>query len=92
MRSRSDPIVGLKTVLLDLNIASEKEINAYDKAARKYVDEQVAEAEADAPPDAKMEILFEDVYAKGSEIPELRGRISDDTWNFEKNDFTNHVY
>ena len=92
MRSRSDPIVGLKTVLLDLNIASEKEINAYDKAARKYVDEQVAEAEADPPPDAKMEILFEDVYAKGSEIPELRGRICDDTWNLEKNDFTNHVY
>ncbi|RKP31439.1 hypothetical protein METBISCDRAFT_30153 [Metschnikowia bicuspidata] len=92
MRSRSDPIAGLKTVLLDLKIASEEEINAYDKAARKYVDEQVAEAEADAPPEAKMEILFEDVYARGSEITELRGRISDDTWNFEKNDFSNHVY
>lgn len=92
MRSRNDPIAGLKAVLMDLNIASEDEIKAYDKAARKYVDEQVAEAEADAPPEAKMEILFEDVYAKGSEVPELRGRISDDTWNFEKNAFSNHVY
>lgn len=92
MRSRNDPIAGLKAVLLDLDIATEEEIKAYDKAARSYVDEQVAEAEADAPPEAKMEILFEDVYAKGSEVPELRGRISDDTWNFEKNAFSNHVY
>lgn len=92
MRSRNDPIAGLKAVLLDLNIATEEEIKSYDKAARSYVDEQVAEAEADAPPEAKMEILFEDVYAKGSEVPELRGRISDDTWNFEKNAFSNHVY
>uniref|UniRef100_A0A0L0P7F3 Pyruvate dehydrogenase E1 component subunit alpha n=1 Tax=Candidozyma auris TaxID=498019 RepID=A0A0L0P7F3_CANAR len=92
MRSRNDPIAGLKAVLLDLNIADEAEIKSYDKAARKYVDEQVAAAEADAPPEAKMSILFEDVYVRGSEVPELRGRISDDTWNFEKNDFTNHVY
>lgn len=92
MRSRNDPIAGLKLVLLDLGIATEDEIKGYDKAARKYVDEQVAEAEADAPPEAKMEILFEDVYARGSEVPELRGRISDDTWNFEKNAFSNHVY
>lgn len=92
MRSRNDPIAGLKAVLLDLDIASEDEIKTYDKAARKYVDEQVAEAEADAPPEAKMSILFEDVYAKGSEVPELRGRISDDSWNFQTNDFSHHVY
>lgn len=92
MRSRNDPIAGLKATLLDLNIATEEEIKSYDKAARKYVDEQVAEAEADSPPEAKMSILFEDVYAAGSEIKELRGRISDDTWNFEKGDFSNKVY
>lgn len=92
MRSRNDPIAGLKAVLLDKNIATEDEVKAYDKAARKYVDEQVAAAEADAPPEARMDILFEDVYVKGSEVPVLRGRISDDSWDFKKNDFLNKVY
>lgn len=92
MRSRNDPIAGLRATLLDLNIATEDEIKAWDKDARKYVDEQVAEAENDAPPEAKMSILFEDIYVPGSEVKELRGRISDDTWNFEKNDFSNRVY
>ena len=64
MRSRNDPIAGLKAVLLEKEIASEDEIKSYDKAARKYVDEQVAAAEADAPPEAKMDILFEDVYVQ----------------------------
>lgn len=77
----------MKAVLLDKNIATEDEVKAYDKAARKYVDEQVAAAEADAPPEARMDILFEDVYVKGSEVPVLRGRISDDSWDFKKNDF-----
>ncbi|CAK7896049.1 pyruvate dehydrogenase E1 component subunit alpha, mitochondrial [[Candida] anglica] len=92
MRSRNDPIAGLKARLLELNIATEEEIKSYDKAARKYVDEQSAAAQADAPPEAKMDILFEDVYVPGSEIKELRGRISDDTWNFEKGTFSNKVY
>lgn len=87
MRSRNDPISGLKQKLLDFDIASEDEIKAYDKEARKYVDEQVKEAEASPPPEAKMDILFEDVYVPGSEVPTLRGRISDDTWDFRKKGF-----
>ncbi|EGW35792.1 alpha subunit of pyruvate dehydrogenase [Spathaspora passalidarum NRRL Y-27907] len=92
MRSRNDPIAGLKATLLEKGIATEKEIKAYDKEARAYVDEQVAAAEADAPPEAKMDILFEDVYIPGSEIPTLRGRISDDTWDFKNKTFLNKVY
>lgn len=87
MRSQNDPITGLKLKLLDLGIATEQEIKSYDKSARKYVDEQVAKADASAPPEAKLSILFEDVYLKGSETPTLRGRIKEDTWDFTKNDF-----
>jgi pyruvate dehydrogenase E1 component alpha subunit len=87
MRSRNDPIAGLKAHLLDFNIATEEEIKAFDKSARKYVDEQVKLADASPPPDAKMDILFEDVYVPGSEIPILRGRIRDDSWSFEKGGF-----
>ncbi|KAG7195645.1 alpha subunit of pyruvate dehydrogenase [Scheffersomyces spartinae] len=92
MRSRNDPIAGLKAKLLELEIATEEEIKAYDKAARKYVDEEVALAEQDPAPEAKMDILFEDVYVPGSEIPVLRGRISDDSWDFKNKTFLNKVY
>ncbi|CCH61924.1 hypothetical protein TBLA_0F03900 [Henningerozyma blattae CBS 6284] len=87
MRSKNDPIAGLKMHILELGIASEEEIKSYDKAARKYVEEQVALAEADAPPEPKLSILFEDVYVKGTETPTLRGRIQHDTWDFAKQGF-----
>lgn len=92
MRTKSDPIASLKSVLLDLNIASEDEIKAYDKEARNYVNEQTALAEKDAAPEPRMDILFEDIYVRGSEVPSLRGRISDDSWDFNKKDFVNKVY
>ena len=92
MRSKSDPIAGLKATLLEKGIVTEEEIKSYDKEARKYVDEQVAAAESDLPPDASFDILFEDVYAPGSEIPVLRGRISDDSWDFKNKTFLNKVY
>lgn len=87
MRSRNDPIAGLKLTLLELGIATEDEIKSFDKEARKYVDEQVKEAQNSPPPEAKMDILFEDVYVKGTEVPILRGRVREDSWSFEKNGF-----
>ena len=87
MRSKNDPIAGLKMHLLELGIATEEEIKAYDKAARKYVDEQVELADAAPAPEAKMSILFEDVYVPGSETPTLRGRLQEDTWDFTNNKF-----
>jgi len=92
MRSRNDPIAGLKLQLLELGISTEEEIKSWDKEARAYVDEQVELADASPAPEAKMSILFEDVYVPGSEVPQLRGRISDDTWDFTKNDYANKVY
>lgn len=89
MRSKNDPIAGLKMHLLELGIATEDEVKAYDKAARKYVDEQVELADAAPPPEPKLSILFEDVYVKGTETPTLRGRITDDTWDFKKQGFAN---
>lgn len=91
MRLRNDPIAGLKLNLIELGIATEEEVKAYDKEARRLVDEEVAEAEQMAPPEAKMDILFEDVYVPGSEVPQLRGRISDDSWDFAKKGFAKEV-
>ncbi|VEU20153.1 DEKNAAC101074 [Brettanomyces naardenensis] len=87
VRSHRDPITHLKQNLLDLGVVTEKDIKGYDKEARKYVDSQVKEADEAPAPEAKMDILFEDVYVPGSEIPVLRGRIRDDSWDFAKKGF-----
>lgn len=87
VRTKRDPLAHLKQHMIDWNIASAKEVKAFDKEARKYVDSQVAEADASPEPEAKMDILFEDVYVPGSEVPILRGRIRDDSWSFKKHGF-----
>lgn len=84
MRSKNDPIAGLKLNMLQLGLATEEELKAYEKAARKYVDEQVELADASPAPGYEPELLFEDVYLKGTGIPQLRGRTVDETWDLEK--------
>jgi pyruvate dehydrogenase E1 component alpha subunit len=82
MRSSRDPITGIKAKLLDLGIATEEEIKALDKKARSYVDSQVQEAESSPAPEARPQVLFEDVYVPGTEIPVLRGRIPEENYTF----------
>jgi pyruvate dehydrogenase E1 component alpha subunit len=79
MRSTQDPIAGLKQKLLDWTVTTEEELKAIDKEARAHVDEEVAAAEKMAAPDATPQILFEDSYVKGSEIP-LRGRVIEENY------------
>ena len=82
MRSTNDPVAGLKQKLLDWGVTSEDELKAIDKEARSYVDGEVAEAEKMAAPDATPQILFEDIYVKGSEPQFLRGRIPDENYYY----------
>ncbi|KAK2790091.1 alpha subunit of pyruvate dehydrogenase [Onygenales sp. PD_10] len=82
MRSTNDPIAGLKQKLLDWGVTSEEELKAIDKDARAYVDAEVAEAEAMAPPEATPRILFEDTYVRGSEPVWTRGRTVDETFYY----------
>ncbi|KLJ08068.1 pyruvate dehydrogenase E1 component subunit alpha [Blastomyces silverae] len=82
MRSTNDPIAGLKQKLLDWGVTSEEELKAIDKDARKYVDDEVAEAELMAEPDATPRILFEDTYVRGSEPQWTRGRTIDETFYY----------
>ncbi|KAK2813320.1 alpha subunit of pyruvate dehydrogenase [Emmonsiellopsis sp. PD_5] len=82
MRSTNDPIAGLKQKLLDWGVTSEEELKGIDKDARAYVDAEVAEAEAMAPPEATPRILFEDTYVRGSEPAWTRGRTIDETFYY----------
>ncbi|KAK9451378.1 dehydrogenase E1 component-domain-containing protein [Limtongia smithiae] len=84
MRSTHDPITGLKEKLISWGVATEDELKVLEKEIRAYVDKEVEEAEACAPPDATADILFEDVYVKGTEIPVLRGRIPEENYSFAK--------
>jgi pyruvate dehydrogenase E1 component alpha subunit len=83
MRSTQDPIAGLKTKLLDWGIVkNEEELKAIDKSAREAVDKEVAEAEEMPAPDSTPQILFEDVYVRGSEPNFLRGRVPEENYYY----------
>lgn len=83
MRSTNDPIAGLKQKILDWEITTEDELKKIDKEARAHVNEEVAAAEAMAVPEAKPEILFEDIYVRGSEPEYIRGRIPEENHYFQ---------
>ena len=82
MRSTNDPIAGLKQKILDWKVMTEDELKALDKAARAFVDEEVAIAEAMPVPDNSTRILFEDIYVRGSEPRWMRGRTVDETFYY----------
>lgn len=84
MRSTNDAIAGLKQKILDWEVSTEDELKSIDKAARSYIAEEVAAAEAMPIPDAKPEILFEDIYVRGSEPQYIRGRTTDENFYFSK--------
>jgi pyruvate dehydrogenase E1 component alpha subunit len=82
MRSSNDAIQGLKSQLLEWGIVKESQLKEIDKAARKKVDDEVAQAEKSPEPDGTPKILFEDVYVKGSEPKSLRGRILEENYSY----------
>lgn len=83
MRSTQDPIAGLKQKLLDWGVTSEEELKTIDKEARSAVDAEVAEAEKMPPPDNTPQILFEDIYVRGSEPTFLRGRTPEENFYYD---------
>jgi pyruvate dehydrogenase E1 component alpha subunit len=82
MRSTQDPIAGLKQKLIEWNVVTEEELKGIDKDARSAVDKEVAEAEGMAPPDSTPQILYEDIYVRGSEPQFMRGRTPDENYYY----------
>lgn len=87
MRSTNDPIAGLKQKLLDWGVVSEDELKQIDKEARSNVDAEVAEAEKMEPPEPTPEVLYEDIYVRGSEPEFLRGRTPEENFYYTEADF-----
>ncbi|KAE8153403.1 pyruvate dehydrogenase E1 component subunit alpha [Aspergillus avenaceus] len=76
----NDPISNFKERLIDWGVFSEDEAKAIDKDVRSKVNSEVAEAEKMPAPEMKMDILFEDMYVRGSEPQQRRGRTIDETY------------
>jgi len=73
MRSKNDPITGLKTRILDWGILKEDELKNLDKEAKTEVDAAVEEAKNSPFPDPAKD-MWTDVYFKGTAPEWLRGR------------------
>ena len=82
MRSTQDPIAGLKQKLLEWEVTTEDELKSLDKSAREAIDKEVAEAEAMEFPDATPQILYEDIYVRGSEPQFMRGRVTEENYYY----------
>ncbi|KAK6067656.1 pyruvate dehydrogenase E1 component [Seiridium cupressi] len=82
MRSTNDPIAGLKQKMLDWSVVTEDELKTIDKEARKHVNDEVAAAEAMAVPETTPQILYEDIYARGTEPQFIRGRTAEENYYF----------
>lgn len=84
MRSTNDPIAGLKHKLLDWAVVTDDELKQMDKQTRAAIDADVAEAEAMAAPEPSADVLYEDIYVRGTEPAFLRGRTPEETHYFDQ--------
>eukprot|EP00835_Amoeboradix_gromovi_P002349 NODE_131_length_18300_cov_0.442668.p12 type:complete len:156 gc:universal NODE_131_length_18300_cov_0.442668:1295-828(-) len=66
MRSRRDPINGLKTRLLSESIATEEELKSIDKACKEHVDKSVDEAKMS--PEPSLDELHTDIYVEKTKM------------------------
>ncbi|ORE01721.1 hypothetical protein BCV72DRAFT_339216 [Rhizopus microsporus var. microsporus] len=80
MRSSSDPITGLKNVLVEHGLATEEELKAIDKECRKDVAEATKKAES--APEPPISDFHLHIYQPGSEPPVVRGREPNEVYRY----------
>ncbi|KAL4803751.1 dehydrogenase E1 component-domain-containing protein [Aspergillus unguis] len=76
----NDPISSLREKLITWGVLSEDQAKEIDRNVRTYVNEEVAEAEKSPEPELKADVLFQDIYVRGSEPNQRRGRTIDETY------------
>lgn len=75
-----DPITTYREKLIKWGVFSDDEAKTMDKEIRRKVDHEAQEAEKMAEPPLTSDVLFEDVYVRGSEPAQRRGRTVDETY------------
>ncbi|KAL3460442.1 dehydrogenase E1 component-domain-containing protein [Aspergillus heterothallicus] len=76
----NDPISSLRDRLIDWGVFTEEQAKEIDWNVRQRIKEEVAEAEKSPEPELKAEVLFQDIYVRGSEPKQRRGRTLDETY------------
>ncbi len=80
MRKVNDPIANLAVKLLEWSVVDKAELKGIENDAKAEVDEEVAQAEMMLEPEATPQVLFEDIYVRGSEPEYARGRTPDENY------------
>ena len=80
MRKVNDPITNLAVKLLDWSVVEKDELKCIENDAKAEVDDEVVQAEMMLEPEATPQILFEDIFVRGSEPEYARGRTPDENY------------
>jgi pyruvate dehydrogenase E1 component alpha subunit len=75
----SDPVSNFRGQLIDWGVITEDEAKTIDKNVGEKVNHEVAEAEKMPEPEPRLDVLFQDIYVRGSEPDQYRGRTVDET-------------
>ena len=75
----NDPITNLRGRLIDWGVLTEDEAKQVDKDVRGLISNEVEEALKMPDPPATFDTLFQDIYVRGSEPRQRRGRTVDET-------------
>ncbi|KAI2998335.1 hypothetical protein CBS147346_8193 [Aspergillus niger] len=76
----NDPITTYREKMIEWAVLSEDDVKTMDKEIRSKVDREAQEAEKMAEPPLNSDVLFEDIYVRGSEPAQRRGRTVDETY------------
>jgi pyruvate dehydrogenase E1 component alpha subunit len=82
IRDVNDPISNLAVKLLERDLVDKDGLKDIENDAKAEVDKEVAQAEAMPEPEATPQILFEDIYVRGSEPAFARGRTPDENYYY----------
>ena len=75
----NDPITNLRGRLIDWGVLTEDEAKQVDKDVRGLISNEVEEALKMPDPPATFDTLFQDIYVRGTEPRQRRGRTVDET-------------
>jgi pyruvate dehydrogenase E1 component alpha subunit len=81
VQRENDPLSNFKTRLIEWEILSEDEARDLDKQVRNEINHEVEVAENMPEPPNTFDTLFQDIYVRGSEPRQRRGRTVDESIN-----------
>lgn len=76
----NDPLTNFRDRLIDWGVFTQEEAKSIDKDVRQKINKAKTEAENMPEPEPRMDVLYEDIYMRGSEPSQRRGRTIDETY------------